>query len=66
MGAEEETKDENRNRYSFYDFGYSQRNNTTKKTDKMRVGANVQDNQVLVWANEIEMEEVQRLARQAR
>ncbi len=59
MGAEEESKDENR-RFSYYDFGYSSRS-SNKKPDKMRVGANVQDNQVLIWANAIEMEEVQGL-----
>ncbi len=60
MGAEDEKKDENRNRYSYFDF-YSPRSTSNKKTDKMRVGANVQDNQILVWANEIEMEEVRGL-----
>ena len=58
MGAEEEKKEETRSRFSYYDFGYSQPSKSTKKNDKMRVGANIQDNQVLVWANEIEMEEV--------
>ncbi len=60
MGAEDEKKEESSSRYSYFDF-YSPRSSSSKKTDKMRVGANVQDNQVLVWANEIEMEEVRGL-----
>lgn len=60
MGAEEEAKEDNNRRYSYFDF-YSPRSQSNKKTDKMRVGANVQDNQVLVWANEIEMQEVEGL-----
>jgi type II secretory pathway component GspD/PulD (secretin) len=62
MGAEDENKeDNNRNRYSYFDFYGSSRSQTQKKTDKMRIGANVQDNQLLIWANEIEMKEVQSL-----
>lgn len=62
MGAdEEETKSSSRSYgYSYYD-PWGSRNQTKKNDDKMRVGANVQDNQILLWANPIEMEEVQKL-----
>lgn len=59
MGNEEKKEDNSRNRY--YDpWG----NNNTKKetnTDQFRVAANSQDNQVLIWANEVERAEVQKL-----
>ncbi len=67
MGADEEDMSNNRrNSYSYYDYyggygGYGGSANKQKSSDKMRVGANVQDNQVLLWANPIEMEEVQNL-----
>ncbi|MCA9132133.1 MAG: hypothetical protein KDA45_03230 [Planctomycetales bacterium] len=62
MGAEDEEPktDNRRSYYSFYD-PFGSRNNSNKKEDKLRVGANVQDNQILLWANEIELQEVQNL-----
>ncbi len=61
MGAEEEdsSKSSRRSYYDYYSYGRS--SSTDEKKDKMRVGANVQDNQILLWANAIEMEEVQNL-----
>jgi len=59
MGNEEKKEDNSRMRY--YDpWG----NNNSKKdtnTDQFRVAANSQDNQVLIWANEVERAEVQKL-----
>lgn len=61
MGAEEEDNSNNRRRYyDYYDY-YGSRNRSNKKDDKMRVGANVQDNQLLLWVNQIELEEVNNL-----
>ncbi len=61
MGAEEEEESSSSSRYrSYWDYGYGSRN-TKKKEDKMRVGANVRDNQILLRANTIEMQEVQNL-----
>lgn len=62
MGGDEETN-QNPNRGYYYDpWSYSSRNSTSpKKTDKMRVTANVQDNQLLLWVNPMELEEVNRL-----
>jgi len=59
MGNEEKKEDNSRNRY--YDPWGS--NNTKKdtNTDQFRVAANSQDNQVLIWANEVERAEVQKL-----
>ncbi len=54
MGAEEEQKDESRSRFSFYDFGYSSRDNCKEENRQNACQCNVQDNQVLVWANDIE------------
>jgi hypothetical protein len=59
MGTEEE-EDEQQNRYSY--FYYNPRGNSEEKSkDKFRVTANAYDNQLLIWANEIEREEVNKL-----
>lgn len=61
MGNEEKKEDNPRRNYGYYDpFGY----NSTKKdstSDTFRVAANSQDNQVLIWANELERTEVNKL-----
>ncbi|HBE70835.1 MAG TPA: hypothetical protein DDW52_22035 [Planctomycetaceae bacterium] len=63
MGTDEEDDKNSRSRsYGYFDYGYySSRNQPKKKSDKMRVGANIQDNQILLWVNSIELEEVQKL-----
>ena len=61
MGNEEKKEDNPRRNYGYYDpFGY---NNSKKDTssDAFRVAANSQDNQVLIWANELERTEVNKL-----
>jgi type II secretory pathway component GspD/PulD (secretin) len=56
MGKEEQ-KEDNRNRY--YDpWGSSQKK---EATDGFRVGANTQDNQILLWATDAEIKEVNKL-----
>ncbi|MGN6548184.1 MAG: secretin N-terminal domain-containing protein, partial [Aureliella sp.] len=61
MGAKEEKDNSNNSsRYFYWDYG-SRNDDKKKNDDKMRVGANVNDNQVLLWANEVEMEEVRNL-----
>jgi type II secretory pathway component GspD/PulD (secretin) len=60
MGAEQEKKDDSSSRrnYGYYD-PYSSRGDDKKKSDdKFRVGANVADNQLLLWCNETENKEV--------
>lgn len=63
MGADEEKEDDSRRNRYIYGFGYpyGSSNNTRKSTDKMRVGSNARDNQLLLWVNDIEMEEVENL-----
>lgn len=52
-----------RDPYGGFFFGFSPPADDKKKQpqDKFRVSANVRDNQVLLWANESEMEEVRKL-----
>ncbi len=61
MGAEQEKKDDSSSRrysYSYYD-PYGSRNDDKKKSDdKFRVGANIADNQLLLWCNDTENKEV--------
>ncbi|GIW97178.1 MAG: hypothetical protein KatS3mg111_0511 [Pirellulaceae bacterium] len=62
MGVDDDEEDD-RSRYRpyYYDF-YSRRNTEeSKPKDKMRVGANVQDNQLLLWVNEVELQEIHNL-----
>ncbi len=61
MGNEEKKEDNSRRNYGYYDpYGY---NNSKKETstDAFRVAANSQDNQVLIWANDLERSEVNKL-----
>ena len=62
MGNEEKKEDNSRRNYGYDPWGFSG-NNTKKDTtsDAFRVAANSQDNQVLIWANEIERTEVNKL-----
>ena len=61
MGAGEEKEDTGRRRYYSY-FGYGQSNqNDKKKNDKFRVDADVENNKLLLFANDIEYESVQDL-----
>lgn len=60
MGPEEKKDDSSRRRnYFFYDpYG---NNDKKENSDAFRVAANAQDNQVLIWANDSEREEVKNL-----
>lgn len=59
--GEEKEKDDSRNNRFFFDPWGSQKNDKDEKKDDFRVAANTQDNQVLLWANEIETKEVYKL-----
>ncbi len=63
MGADKEKKDDdqNRRRFLYYDPWGQNNNDKKKKDDSFRVGANVEDNQILLWANEIERDEINKL-----
>ncbi len=62
MGVEQEEEKEDNN-LDYYFYGYRNRNqqNDDAKKDTFRVGANSRDNQLLVWANEKEREEIHKL-----
>ncbi|KAA5545554.1 hypothetical protein FYK55_07910 [Roseiconus nitratireducens] len=62
MGTEEnDDNDRNSRRYSYY-YGYGRGDEDDKKDDdKFRVAANARFRQVLLWANESEMEQVRNL-----
>ncbi len=55
MGADDKRNDSRR----WYDWGYG--GNEKKSTDVFRVGANIQDNQILLWANDSERQEINNL-----
>lgn len=61
MGSEEEEDDSSSRRgyYSFYSYGRQQEE--TKSKDKFRVDADVVNNRLLLWANDIELEAVENL-----
>jgi len=56
----EESQNSRRN-YGYFDPFNRGNNDKKKKDDSFRVGANIEDNQVLLWANEIEREEINNL-----
>ncbi len=56
MGVDQ-NKDENQSRYRY--FGDSR--SSQRKEDQFRVAANVRNQQVMLWANDIELEEVKNL-----
>jgi len=55
MGGEEEKKET----YNPWSWWSSRRNQKETKTDKFRVDADVENNQLLLWANDIEVKEVE-------
>lgn len=61
MGTEDDKDDSSsRNRYSYYGY-FGNQNEETKEKDQFRVAANARYRQVLLWANEMEMDEVRNL-----
>jgi type II secretory pathway component GspD/PulD (secretin) len=61
MGSEEKKEDNSRARNIFFYDPFGSSNKKETQTDGFRVAANSQDNQVLIWANEIERAEVKKL-----
>lgn len=62
MGGEEEKKQDNSySRYLYYDPWGSRNQEEEKNTGKFRVDADVENNRLLLWANEIELEEIRNL-----
>ena len=61
MLSPEEKKEPQRSRWSFYD-SYGSNEDTTRKEERpFRVDADVEQNRLLVWANTVELQEVQGL-----
>jgi type II secretory pathway component GspD/PulD (secretin) len=63
MGNDKKEDDSNSRRsyYYYYDPFFNNNNKKKDSTDQFRVAANVQDNQLLIWANESEKKEVDKL-----
>ena len=61
MGIDQDKKDDSSRRSMFYYDPYSQRNKDDKSKDALRVGVNANSNQLILWANEIEAEEIRKL-----
>lgn len=61
MMVGEEEKQNSRSRYSWYGYGYGRSNESNEKPDQFRVEGDVENNRLLVWANEVELEEVESL-----
>lgn len=60
MGQEDKKEDQNNGRRSFF-WGFSGDDDKNKEKDEFRVSANTRLRQIVLWANEWEMEEVRSL-----
>lgn len=61
LGIDKDKKENtSRRSYFFYD-PWQSNNKKEEKEDELRVGANTQNNQLLIWANEMEREEIHKL-----
>ena len=61
MMGPEKKEETQRSRWSYYDYFGGNQETTRKDERPFRVDADVENNRLLVWANEIEMKEVQGL-----
>lgn len=66
MGQPKEKKKQRRPYYDFYDFGYGGYggNQESQSDDKFRVDADVENNRILLWCNETELQLVMELLEQ--
>ena len=60
MGKDKDEEDDSRSRGYFF-YGYGGRQDEKKEKDEFRVAANARFQQVMLWANETEMEQVRNL-----
>ncbi|WP_437229007.1 secretin N-terminal domain-containing protein [Planctomicrobium sp. SH661] len=62
LGAEDEDKSKNNNRYPYY-WGYNSSSSSTKEKEErpFKVDADVDLNRLLLWANDVELQEVRQL-----
>jgi type II secretory pathway component GspD/PulD (secretin) len=58
MMVSPQKKDSNQDRYRYWDPWGNSGSDKKKTEDEFRVGANVRDNQLLLWANDKELDEV--------
>lgn len=61
MMGPEKKEETQRSRWSYYDYFGGNQDTTRKDERPFRVDADIENNRLLVWANEIEMKEVQGL-----
>jgi len=61
MGGEDDEKEDNSYRRYYYYDPFGSRNQEEDKSSKFRVDADVENNRLLIYANEIELEEIQNL-----
>jgi len=61
MGVAEENKDQRPRYSSYYSYRYGSRRSDEEDKDKFRVDADVEGNRLILWANEIELKEVNNL-----
>jgi type II secretory pathway component GspD/PulD (secretin) len=59
-GGAKDDQAQNRRSY-YYGFGYYMNQDEQQSNDKFRVDADVENNQLILWANPVEMEEVRKL-----
>jgi len=61
LGIDKDKKDNSsRSRYMYFD-PWGQSDSKDASDDQLRIGANTQNNQLLIWANEMEREEIHKL-----
>ncbi len=61
MMGPEKKEETQRSRWSYYDYFGGNQETTRKEERPFRVDADIENNRLLVWANEIELKEVQNL-----
>lgn len=61
IGEEEKQEDNSNSRYFGYYYGGRSTQETKKEERRFRVDADIENNRLLVWANEIELKEIQNL-----
>lgn len=61
MMGEEEEEDDSNNRRDYFYYGFSPQQQNKKSKDKFRVDADVINNRLLLWANDIELESIENL-----
>lgn len=62
MMGEEEDKNKNNSRRSYYSYyGYGGQQNDDEDKDKFRVDADVVNNRLLLWANDVELDAIENL-----